>query len=103
MVDFGVPEGLARFTGTVLPIAELATAVALVLNPVAEAGAIAALSLLLLFTVGISSAMIRGRAPDCNCFGQVHSAPVGPWTLVRNLVLAGLAAFLVVHGPGPSI
>jgi peroxiredoxin len=103
MVDFGVPEGLASILGTLLPIAELATAVALVLNPTAEAGAVAALTLLLLFTAGISNAMIRGRAPDCNCFGQVHSAPVGPWTLVRNLVLAALAAFLVAHGPGPAI
>jgi thiol-disulfide isomerase/thioredoxin/uncharacterized membrane protein YphA (DoxX/SURF4 family) len=103
VVDFGVPPGLARVMGTLLPIAELATAVALVLNPLAEGGAIAALSLLLLFTAGISNAMIRGRAPDCNCFGQVHSAPVGPWTLMRNLVLSALAGFLVVHGPGPAI
>ena len=29
--------------------------------------------------------------------------PVGPWTLVRNGVLAALAAVLVIHGRGPAI
>jgi peroxiredoxin/uncharacterized membrane protein YphA (DoxX/SURF4 family) len=103
MVDFGVPERVAPVAGLLLPVAELATAAALVIHPLAEAGAIAALTLLLLFTVGIANAMLRGRAPDCNCFGQVHSEPVGRWTLLRNLVLAALAGLLVVRGPGPAI
>jgi peroxiredoxin/uncharacterized membrane protein YphA (DoxX/SURF4 family) len=103
MVDFGVPERAAPVAGVLLPIAELATAAALVLHPTARWGAIAALTLLLAFIAGIANAMARGRAPDCNCFGQVHSTPVGPWTLVRNGVLAVLAAILVIHGPGPAI
>jgi thiol-disulfide isomerase/thioredoxin len=103
MVDFGVPERAAPLAGLLLPLAELATAAALVLNPSARWGAIAALALLLAFSGGIANAMVRGRAPDCNCFGQVHSAPVGPWTLARNAVLAGLALILVLRGPGPAI
>jgi thiol-disulfide isomerase/thioredoxin len=78
-------------------------AVALVLNPSARWGGIGALALLLGFCAGISNAIVRGRTPDCNCFGQVHSAPVGPATLARNAVLAALAAILVWHGPGPAI
>jgi len=103
MADFGVPERAAPLAGLLLPLAELATAAALVLNPSARWGAVAALTLLLAFSAGIANAMLRGRAPDCNCFGQVHSAPAGPWTLARNAVFAMLAAILVWHGPGPAI
>jgi hypothetical protein len=35
-----------------------------------------------------------GHGPDCRCFGQLHSVPAGSKTLVRNGVLAALAAFL---------
>jgi uncharacterized membrane protein YphA (DoxX/SURF4 family)/thiol-disulfide isomerase/thioredoxin len=103
MTEFGVPGRAAAVAGAVLPFAELAAAAALVFHPSARWGALAALALLVMFTAGIANAMRRGRAPDCHCFGQVHSAPAGPWTLTRNIALAVLAAFVVVHGPGPAI
>src|SRR4051794_25708998 len=103
MRDFGVPEGLTRLTGTLLPIAELAAAVMLILKPTAQAGAVLALLLLLGFIGGISNALRKGMAPDCHCFGQIHSAPAGPETLIRNGVLAALALFAAIQGPGPAI
>jgi peroxiredoxin len=39
-----------------------------------------------------------GRAPDCHCFGQLHSEPVGPSSIARNVALGALAAFVVVGG-----
>jgi peroxiredoxin len=59
--------------------------------------------LLLVFMAGIANAMRRGVAPNCHCFGQLHSAPAGRGTLVRNGVLALVAVFVVVEGPGPSL
>ena len=53
---------------------------------------VAALALLLAFTTAIAIAMARGKAPDCHCFGQLHSAPASWKTLARNGVLAALAA-----------
>jgi thiol-disulfide isomerase/thioredoxin len=103
MADFGVPAPAAGIAGVLLPFAELATAATLVIHPLADWGALAALALLVAFSAGIANAMVRGRAPDCNCFGQVHSAPVGPWTLARNAVLTALALILVLHGRGPAI
>src|SRR4051812_49721015 len=32
--------------------------------------------------------------------GQLHSAPAGPGHVVRNAVLAGLAALVIIAGPG---
>jgi peroxiredoxin len=100
---FGVP-GFALASGAVLlPVAELATAVALVPQPFAQWGGLAALVLLLGFIAGISNALLHGEAPDCHCFGQLQSEPAGHGTLVRNVVLAALAAFVTVAGPGPSV
>ena len=102
---FGVPERLARPIGTLLPFAELATAVLLLPAATARAGGIAALGLLLVFSAGIAASIARGEAPDCNCFGQIHSEPVGPKTLGRNFALAVVAGFVVATGDdaGPGL
>src|SRR5947207_14996389 len=96
--DFGVPAALADPFGLLLPLAELAVAVALLLPATAWWGAMGALALLLLFVGGIGYNLARGRHPDCHCFGQLHSAPAGWPTLIRNLVLATIAGLVVVFG-----
>jgi uncharacterized membrane protein YphA (DoxX/SURF4 family) len=98
--DFRVPSRLIRPTAWLLPLAELSAAVALLVQPIARLAAIAAAGLLLVFMAGVGGAMSRGEAPDCNCFGQIGSAPAGRGTLIRNAVLAALALVVVVHGPG---
>jgi len=94
--DFGVPERLAPAVGTLLPVAELAAALLLLPAETAVAGAALALALLLAFTTAIAVSLARGETPDCHCFGQLHSAPAGPATLIRNGALAALAAFVLV-------
>src|SRR5579875_1448406 len=105
MTGFGVPVLLAGPFGLLLPIAEIATAVALIPRDSARYGGIAALALLLLFCLGIGLSLARGEAPDCHCFGQLHSSPAGWSTLGRNAGLAVVAAFVVWQGwnnPGRS-
>ena len=105
LVDFGVPASLAVPLGVLLPLAELAVAVALIPASTAWWGAVGALVLLLLFVVGIGVNLARGRKPECHCFGQLHSEPAGWKTLVRNGVLAAVAGFVVwwgYGGAGPS-
>ncbi len=72
--DFGVPAFLATPGGILLPLAEIAVAVALI--PLASPwwGAIGALALLLAFVLGIGYNLARGRKPDCHCFGQLPLA-----------------------------
>jgi peroxiredoxin len=106
IVDFGLPSALAGALGLLLPLAELAVALALIPASTALWGALGALALLTLFAAGIGINLARGRKPDCHCFGQLHSAPVGWKTLTRNGALAAVAGFVVWQGwqgnVGPS-
>src|SRR2546421_6349865 len=68
--DFGVPAKLSTPFGVLLPLAELAVAVALVPTVSVWWGSLGALALLLIFVVGIAFNLARGRTPDCHCFGQ---------------------------------
>jgi peroxiredoxin len=96
--NFGLPDALARPAVVVLPSLELAVAVALIPASVARYGAWGALVLLTVFLLAVGVAMARGRKPDCHCFGQLHSSPVGWPTLVRNVMLVACAGGLVWSG-----
>jgi Methylamine utilisation protein MauE len=94
VADFGLRGRLASLVAGALPVAELAVAAILVPDRTAELGAAAALILLVTFAAAITLSLLKGNAPDCNCFGQIHSEPVGVRTLIRNALLAaGPAAF----------
>ncbi|MCY7303198.1 MAG: redoxin domain-containing protein [Thermoleophilia bacterium] len=95
LLDFGVPARLARPAALVLPLIELATAAALVPSRSGRWGAVAALGLLSVFSIAVGIALVRGRRPDCHCFGQLHASQAGWRTLIRNLGLMGLAAAIV--------
>jgi peroxiredoxin len=96
--DFGVPAALAPAMLLLLPVLELAVAAALIPTRVAWYGACGALALLLAFLLAAGVAMLRGRRPDCHCFGQLHSTPVGWGLLIRNTVLAACAGWVLSRG-----
>ncbi len=85
-----------------LPLLEIAVAVALIPVSLAWYGACGALALLIVFLLAVGIAMARGRKPDCHCFGQLHSEPAGWSTLIRNTLLAGCAGWLVSRRPGQT-
>ncbi len=95
---FGVPEGLSKPAAVLLPIAELVIAVLLLFVQTSWLGAIAGGALLLVFVGGMLWQMWQGNAPDCHCFGQIHSEPVSKKSLARNVAFVLLAGFLVVQG-----
>lgn len=102
LVAFGVGRGMLRLMAIALPLAELGVAAALIVPPAAFAGALAATAFLALLTAVILFNLSRGRHPVCNCFGQIDAAPIGPATLIRNLLLTGVALLAVVAGPAAA-
>lgn len=103
--NFGLPQRLARPLSLALPLVELAVSIALIPPASARWGALGALALLLIFVLAIAVNLAKGRKPDCHCFGQLHSSPVGWPTLARNAALAGVAGLVLWQGwadPGPN-
>jgi peroxiredoxin/uncharacterized membrane protein YphA (DoxX/SURF4 family) len=98
--DFGVPALFGPVVVVLLPLAELAVAIAMIPAGLAWYGACGALILLAVFLIAIGVAMVRGRTPDCHCFGKLHSAPISWKTWVRNGILALCALSIMVAGKG---
>jgi uncharacterized membrane protein YphA (DoxX/SURF4 family) len=86
-----------------VPVVELALAVTLLAAP--RAGGGAALLLLGVFTVFLAGAVRRGVTVGCNCFGTARVDPVSGVDLLRNGLLALLAAAALTAArptaPGP--
>jgi len=105
MRSFGAPKRLVGLLALLIPLAELAVAALLLPSQTAVVGAGGALGLLAIFTVAIALTIARGRAPECHCFGQLHSAPASWKTVGRNGAFAALAVIVLVGSvaePAPS-
>lgn len=100
---FGVARSFVAPAAILLPITEALAAVMLIFSDTARLGAIVGLVLLMTFMSSIAVALRRGRAPECHCFGQLHSRPAGRETLGRNGILVAVALYVLVAGPGPAL
>ena len=98
ITDFGFPDRWARPVGLLLPLVELVIAGLLVAPRSGLWGGAGAAALLTIFMAVIAANLVQGRTPDCHCFGQIHSEPVGWPTLLRNLLLVTVAAAVAWRG-----
>lgn len=95
LAELHVPSAIAGALALAIPLAELVVAATLGLSATTRWGAVGAAGLLAVFTVGIAYALLRGRRPDCRCFGAVHSSPLGWHLVLRNMALTGLAGLVL--------
>lgn len=94
-----VPESWSRPAAGVALGLELLTVAALVVPGGQAAGSLLAIALLLGYAAAIGINVARGRDRiECGCGGAVQ--PLGPSLVVRNLGLAGIAAFGLGTVPG---
>jgi thiol-disulfide isomerase/thioredoxin len=98
LIAFGVPTLVATPITGALIASELAVAIALLQSTTAWYGAIGALVLLSIFSGAIAANLLRDRRPDCNCFGQLHSTPIGWPTFARSIALGTVAVVLIAYG-----
>ena len=94
-----VPPGLVPVVRVVVPPLELAAGVLVAADPLHPLGAVACGLLLLVFTASTWKASTSGSALPCGCFG-VAGTRLDRGTIVRNVVLAGYAAFAGAAGRG---
>lgn len=96
--DFGVPAAIARPSSIALSVLEIIIAGLFLSRATSWFAALGALFLLILFVGQMIYQMAKGNAPDCHCFGQLHSEPVGKKSLIRNIAFALPAGFMVFQG-----
>ena len=77
MRDFGLQGPLAAVGASALPVAEAAIVVGLLVSVSAWWALAPSVILIAVFIAAIAWSMVRGVSPDCHCFGQLHSQPVG--------------------------
>lgn len=93
-----LPPSLEGGAALLVPLLELGGAV-LILSPAYPLGVTLFLLLLVLFSGAILWGLQQGGGFSCGCLGGVEE-PLSPWLLLRNAVLAVLAA-LAYLGPEP--
>lgn len=93
-VQLGIPSPVT--SARLVPVVEIAVAVALVARP--ADGAVAALALLAAFTALLVSVVRSGREVSCGCFGAGRTEPVSSADVVRNALLL-VAALVALGGP----
>jgi hypothetical protein len=92
LADYRIaPESLAPGLAVAVVALEIAAAALLPLPATRPAGALLAAALLGSYAVAIGVNLRRGRTSiDCGCFGPAARNPIGPWMVIRNLLLAVL-------------
>jgi len=99
--DLGVPA--PRTAAVVVPILEVATAVALLVRP--AIGGVVALVVLAFFTTFLAGRLRAGITSPCSCFGGTGSHPLSVVELLRNaeLALLAVAALAAPHPERPTV
>lgn len=98
--EFGVPTAIAKPSSIALSVFEIAIAGMFLFITTSWIAAVLAVFLLVLFIGQMIYQMAKGNAPDCHCFGQIHSEPVSKTSVIRNTLFAVPAAVLVFRGNG---
>jgi thioredoxin-related protein/uncharacterized membrane protein YphA (DoxX/SURF4 family) len=95
--QMGFSARQAAIIGIILPFAELMVAISFLPKQTALLAAISSLILLLGFSVFTAYQIKKGKNADCHCFGALHSEPISPKVIYRNLLLSIPAIFLVLQ------
>jgi putative oxidoreductase len=77
-----------------LPWVEILSGLGLLFKRLERGALLLVTVLLVVFTVALASATVRGLNIDCGCFGKAFTATGTAVPLLRNLVLLGLTAFI---------
>ena len=89
---------LAPFLAIVLPPVEIALGVTLILtrlsNPWLHAAALGSALLMVVFTIAVTQAVLRGIDTSCGCFGA-ESGPITWLTVMRVIGLGAASGWLV--------
>lgn len=83
----------------VIPVAEVAISAALLTGAFGWVSDVAAAALIAAFTVAVGVTLVRGRHPECGCFGRLSKELISLPIVVRNSVFVGSLLFAALFIP----
>jgi putative oxidoreductase len=89
-----IPWWSCALLALLLPWLEIFVGIALLTRWFSRGALAWVTALLIVFSLALLSAMLRGLSIDCGCFGRVWQSTGTFWPLLRNLVLLGMTVFL---------
>jgi len=89
-----IPWLLGVVVALYLPWLEILSGLGLLFKRLEKGALLLVTVMLVIFTVALASAMVRGLNIDCGCFGKALIATGTTVPFIRNIVLLGLAAFI---------
>lgn len=97
-----VPESYVGVLAVLVPVFELAVALALLSATYQRGAALLAALMLAAFAVAMAQARARGIDLRCGCFGATFEAKVSWLTVARSAGLSGLACVIFAFGAPAS-
>jgi len=94
-----LPDAWASHVALLVPVFELVLAIGLLLPSYQRGAALLATGLLLVFSLAMAQARMRGIDLSCGCFGAAFEAKVSWLTVTRSALLGALAALPLVLSP----
>ncbi len=92
-----VPDAAVNVLALIIPWLELLCGVFLVAGVKLRAGTLLSLVLLVIFTLAIISALVRGLNIDCGCFGREHATPVSWGKVFEDIGLGILCLYISLY------
>ena len=79
---------------------ELFTGILILIGINTKESSIIVFTMVVIFTLGVFIALLRGLNIDCGCFGTVLAQKVGIMKILENLIALSLIWILIVNGAG---
>jgi uncharacterized membrane protein YphA (DoxX/SURF4 family) len=86
-----------RYGAATLVVAELMTALCLVIPATRRIGCVLSIGLLAIFSTVIAARLREGVAPVCQCFGSRNAQPISSINLIRNAAI-GVLTIVALFG-----
>jgi uncharacterized membrane protein YphA (DoxX/SURF4 family) len=96
-----IPDWLVNPFALVLPWIETVAGISMILGIWIPGGSLVIGSLLLVFTIALSAALIRGLDISCGCFSTTQEGQTITWSyLVRDIILFIMTGFVFLRDTG---
>ena len=95
-----LPDIFINLLAITLPWIELICGLLLLFGIRSRESSIIIFTMLMIFTIGVFIAVLRGLNIDCGCFGTLMAEKIGLQKIIENIVLLIFSFIIILSGAG---